>query len=83
MKEKEGHLPKPRFFLYGIGTGNYDRQLMMRLCAPGRAWEATIESFSGMFDWVSQSFSQISRSLDDMLLAPLPLPPGVKALPDR
>lgn len=83
VKEKEGHLPKPRFFLYGIGTGNYDRQLMMRLCAPGRAWEATIESFSGMFDWVSQSFSQISRSPADMLLAPLPLPPGVKALPDR
>lgn len=83
VKEKEGHQPKPRFYLYGVGTGNYDRDFLMRLCAPNRAWEATATSFSGLFDWVSQSLSQISQSSAGTSVITQPLPQGVLILPNQ
>ena len=74
VKEKEA---KAAFYLYGVGTGGYDRDFMLRLCAEGACMEATAGSFRDLFKWLSASLSSLSQSKPDETTVSPTLPASV------
>lgn len=76
-KGSHGHLS-----FWGVGVGNYDSKELFKLT--NRVVELRAMDFTQLFDWLSESFTEISRSQVDDRVALPPLGEDMrKSKPDR
>ena len=70
---KEEHDQKKVVF-FAIGVGNYNREILSQVSPDGRILEMTNLDFASLFEWLSSSLSETSRSKpgDKLALPPVP-----------
>ena len=70
---KEEH-DRKRVLFFAIGVGNYNRDILAQVSPNGQVLEMTNLDFAGLFEWLSSSLSETSRSKpgDKLALPPAP-----------
>ena len=51
-----------RISFYGVGTGDYDREFMKKLCQGAVLFEADTKDFASLFNWIARSAAVLSAS---------------------
>ena len=65
---------RKRVLFFAIGVGNYNRDILSQVSPDGRVLEMTNLDFGSLFEWLSSSLSETSRSKpgDKLTLPPAP-----------